>query len=260
MPSMTVPQFRMIVFLSVLSLMYFVETLWSERSWETPRWKRLSVHLTLAALNTAILRLTVAGPLLLLTGLVWERNWGLAGFLGLTGAPEILASLVVLDLFDYWWHRFNHTVPFLWRFHRVHHFDTHVDVTTSLRFHPGEFLLSGAAKALWILAWGPSVWGFAIFETSVTAFAQFHHSNFDFSDFWERIVRIAHMTPRLHAGHHTVALRTRDANFSTIFLIWDRLFGTLQEVDREELKRLGLLENREDYLSVRAILAAPFRT
>jgi sterol desaturase/sphingolipid hydroxylase (fatty acid hydroxylase superfamily) len=212
----------------------------------------------MAVWNTIFVRILVAAPLVLWADFLRDNNLSLSSHLGLSGWQEILASLVVLDLFDYWWHRFNHTVPFLWRFHRVHHLDTHVDVTTSLRFHIGELLLSGVAKALWILMWGPSALAFAIFETAITAYSQFHHSNIDFPDRVERLVRWIHMTPRLHAGHHTVSLRTRDANFSTIFLVWDRLFKTLREPETSEMKLLGLPEGREGYLSFWRMLKAPF--
>ena len=133
-----------------------------------------------------------------------------------------------------------------------------MDVTTSLRFHPGELFLSYGMKAVWILIWGPSLAGFMIFEAGITAYSQFHHSNIDFSDKWEKRLRWLHMTPRLHASHHTVSIRTRDANYSTIFLAWDRLCGTLKEPDDEEMKHLGLSEGRKTDLSPLAFMKAPF--
>jgi len=150
-------------------------------------------------------------------------------------------------------------IPFLWRFHRVHHMDTHVDVTTSLRFHPIELTISYMVKAVWILIWGPSVLAYVVFEAGITAYAQFHHSAIDFPDRIERLIRWVHMTPRLHAGHHTVSLRTRDANYSTIFLIWDRLFRTLREPNRSELKKLGLPLGRETYMSFVELIKTPFK-
>lgn len=197
-------------------------------------------------------------PLLYWGNLVREKQWGLAPLLGLEGVAEVVASLIVLDMFDYWWHRWNHRVPFLWRFHKVHHVDTQVDVTTALRFHLGELLISVVVKAAWILTWGPTLWSLAIFEGFVTLAAQFHHSNIDFPDPVERLARLLIVTPRFHASHHTVSQRTRDNNFSTILIFWDKLFGTFQREDAEEMRTLGLPGGRETYLSFLSALKGPF--
>lgn len=249
---------RLAIFLSILPVMFLMETLRPARAWKAPRFKRLGFHFALSVFNSIIYRVVAAVPLIMLVEGLHKKGWGIVGWLGLSGWVEIAATIVVFDLFDYGWHRINHAVPFLWRFHRGHHYDTHVDVSTSLRFHIGELLLSGLMKSLWIIVWGPSVLGFALFETGITAYAQFHHSNIDFSNRWEKMIRWVHMTPRLHAAHHTVSLRTRDANYSTIFLIWDRLFGTLREADYGELEELGIREGRDRDLSFGAFLKSPF--
>ena len=250
--------FRTIVFLSVLALMYLLESLWSERPWETPRWKRLAVHSSLTVINTALLRLFAIGPLLLLIQWVSQAGWGLTHALGLFGAKEILVTFVLYDCYDYWWHRFNHRLPLLWRFHSVHHLDTHCDVTTALRFHPGELFFSAAAKALFILVWGPSLWAFVLSEMGITAFSQLHHSNVDLPDPYEEKMRFAYITPRIHASHHTVSFRTRNANFGTIFSVWDRIFGTFQEPDKEEMTQLGLPVGCHSHLAILHLMKAPF--
>ena len=100
--------------------------------------KRLLFHFTVSAFNAVIYKLVAVASLMLLIAAVRERGWGLVHYLGLSGIWEVAATVVLFDFFDYWWHRFNHSVPFLWRFHRAHHLDTHVDVTTSLRFISGN--------------------------------------------------------------------------------------------------------------------------
>lgn len=251
--------FRLILFLAVFLLMWAVESLIPKRVWKTPRLKRLIFHASLSVFNTVLTRLLAAGFLLAWIHYVNRQGWGLANILGLRGAAEIAATLIACDFFDYWWHRFNHAWPFLWRFHRAHHADTHVDVTTALRFHPGELFLSYLAKAFWVAVWGPEIYSFILFEALITAYAQFHHANFDFSDAWEKIIRKVHMTPRLHAAHHTVTPRTRNANYSTIFLMWDKLFGTFKEGDFREMEKLGLPEGREEYLSFKETMLFPFK-
>lgn len=251
---------RLVVFLALLAVFYAVETLWPVRPWQSPRPRRLLLHLGLALANTVLLRLTVATPLALLTVYVNRQGWGLAPLLGLSGLSEILATVVVLDLADYWWHRANHRIPLLWRFHQAHHIDTHVDVTTALRFHPGELLLSGLVKASWILAWGPSLWGFAIFELMISAASQYHHSNTDLPDGVEPALRLVQVTPRMHASHHSAYSGSLDANFSTIFSIWDRLFGTYITPTPEHLAVMGLPYGRERDLDPQYLLTLPLQS
>lgn len=249
---------RLGAFLALLALLYAVESLWPVRAWSSPRPKRLLAHLVLALANTVLLRLTVATPLALLTLYVNRQGWGLAPLFGLSGLAEIVATVVVLDLADYWWHRANHRIPFLWRFHRPHHVDTHMDVTTSLRFHPGELLLSGLVKASWILAWGPSLWGFAIFEVMISAASQYHHSNIDLPDAVEPALRLLQVTPRMHASHHSAYSGSLDANFATIFSFWDRLFGTYVTPTSDHLAVQGLPYGRDRELDLRYLLTLPF--
>lgn len=246
------------LFFAALLVMGVWETLLPARKWKQRRTSRWLFHGGVSILNTLVTRLLVAVPFYHLIRHVVSEGWGLMPFLGIQGITEVMLSIFFYDGFNYFWHRINHRVKFFWRFHSVHHLDTHLDVTTALRFHPVEYLLSYGAKALWILFWGPSLWAFLMTEAAITVYAAFHHANIDFPDSVEKQIRRVHMTPRLHAGHHTVTRRTRDANFSTIFLLWDRLFGTLEEPDREELVSLGLPYGRERILEPAAFLKAPF--
>ena len=104
-------QVRLGVFLSVLALFFLIESFYSKRDWETPRSKRLLFHGAIAMVNTFFVRFCIALPLILLANFVRDQDWGLMPLLGLEGIPEILFSLIVLDMFDYWWHRWNHTIP-----------------------------------------------------------------------------------------------------------------------------------------------------
>lgn len=247
------------IFLGGFALFFLAETLAGARPWDAPRRKRLGVHAAMAGFNTVVLRLMLLAPFLFWTDHVAEQGWGLAPWLGYAGVGGMVATVIVFDFFDYWWHRFNHRFGFLWRFHKVHHVDTHVDVTTALRFHPGELFISFFVKAVWIVIWGPSVAGFALFEISVSLASQFHHANIDFPERWERFLRLFIVTPRFHTSHHTVTRRTGDANFATVLIVWDRLFGTYQEPDATEMRVLGLAEGRDSYLSFGTWLTEPLR-
>jgi sterol desaturase/sphingolipid hydroxylase (fatty acid hydroxylase superfamily) len=256
---------KLVIFLGGLLLFLGIETLAPKRPWRESRFKRLIFHGSIAALNTILIRLLIYVPLLLWIVYVEQQGWGISRWLGLTGWVELLATLVVLDLFDYFWHRANHRVTFLWRFHKAHHADTAMDVTTALRFHPGELMISALAKAIWIAIWGPTAVAWFLFEAMVSLCAQFHHSNVDFPDRVEGVISALIVTPRFHASHHAVDRQYGDANFSTIFSLWDRLLHTYERPEGSNAifnteHGLGLPDARNRAFSPRAWLSEPFQT
>jgi len=256
---------KLVIFICGLMLFLGIETLSPKRSWRDDRLRRLLFHGGVAALNTVTIRFLVYVPCLLWIVFVEEQGWGISRWLGLTGWVEILATIIVLDFFDYLWHRANHRVKFLWRFHKAHHSDTGMDVTTALRFHPGELLLSSLAKALWIVIWGPTAISWFLFEGLVSLCAQFHHSNIDFPDSIERTLSRFLVTPRFHASHHAVDRRWGDANFSTIFSAWDPLFRSYTRPAADGAttnteKAMGLPEARDQAFSVKSWLTEPLKS
>lgn len=215
-------------------------------------------------LNTVIVRQLVFVPFLLWLVYTEEEAWGITRWLGIVGWGEIVLSVVVLDFFDYLWHRANHRIRPLWRMHKAHHADVGMDVTTALRFHPGELIYSGAAKALWVLIWGPTMVAWFLFEALVSLCAQFHHSNIDFPEPLERVLAWFIVTPRYHAAHHALERHYGDANFATILSVWDRLFGTYARpaahgATTPDDDALGLPEARALAFSWCAWLDEPFR-
>jgi sterol desaturase/sphingolipid hydroxylase (fatty acid hydroxylase superfamily) len=239
--------------------MFLVESLFQYRDSKLPRSKRVFFHSALALLNSILLKFTLAAPLIWFIANTSEKGWGLANLLNLTGLTHLLLTILVLDFFDYWWHRFSHQVPFLWRFHKVHHSDTQVDITTSLRFHPCEFILSHCQKFLWVILWGPSIEAFLIFEMGITIANQFHHANIRFPSRLDRILRWVIITPTYHAAHHTVDKETSDNTFATIFIWWDRLFGTYRDPDKIiKTEPLGIGSFETTVLSPINVLQQPF--
>lgn len=154
---------RLIVFLSGFFIFLTVEQLFSVRAGTLPLYRRATLHAGIAIVNTVCVRLLVYVPLLMWIVYVEQMGWGVARWLGLVGWQEFILSVIVLDAFDYFWHRANHRIPFLWRFHKAHHSDNDLDVFTALRFHPGELLISSLAKAIWIVIWGPSAFAWFLF-------------------------------------------------------------------------------------------------
>jgi len=255
---------KLYVFIGGFVLFLLFETLFPRREWHEPRIKRMAFHGAIAVLNTVTIRILIYVPFLLWVVYVEEEGWGISRWLGLVGWTEIIVSLIVLDLFDYFWHRANHRVPLLWRFHKAHHSDNAMDVTTALRFHPTELIVSGMVKALWVVIWGPTVVAWFLFEGLISLCAQFHHSNIDFPDKLERVLSWVIVTPRFHTSHHAVDRTYGDANFSTIISIWDRLFGTYSQapsqVINDDENALGLPYARELAFSPIAWLVEPFNS
>lgn len=253
---------RLLIFLGGFSLFILLESLFPARAWQDSRVRRFVFHGSVAALNTVLVRMFIYVPFLLWVVYVEQHGWGISRWLGLHGWLEIVLSILVLDLFDYFWHRANHRVAFLWRFHKAHHADNEMDVTTALRFHPGELVVSSIAKALWVLVWGPTTIAWFLFEGLISLCAQFHHSNIDLPERVERTLSRVIVTPRFHTSHHVVDRQYGDANFSTVFSFWDPLFrsyhqapGTKAQLSRESI---GLPEDRALTLSFRAWFAEPF--
>lgn len=232
-------------FVGVLAAMLLLERFFSFVPSEQAKRARIGFHIPLAVANTAILYLVVAWPMFAALRHGEVTGLGLRRLLGLSGWVEIVATVVVFDLWDYCMHLANHKVRFLWRFHKAHHTDMEIDVTTSARFHIGELVISGGAKCLMILLWGPSLAALLVFDVALTAASQFHHSNLNIpTGAWAGIERLI-VTPRMHRCHHSLHRSCFNHNFSTIFSVWDPLFGSYHRAIRvEDLVPIGLYRPR----------------
>lgn len=134
----------------------------------------------------------------------------------------------MLDYGNYLWHLLNHYVPFLWRFHNVHHIDLDLDVTTAIRFHYGEIVLSVFSRGAIILILGASPLLILVYEIFFEAATNFHHSNLRLPYHWEKLITKFIVTPRMHGIHYSIVKRETDSNFSVIFSFWDRIHQTLR--------------------------------
>ena len=156
-----------------------------------------------------------------------ERSFGLVHLAVLPAWAEFALSCLLMDLAFYYWHLANHRVPFLWRFHNVHHIDPDLDVSTAFRFHFGEITLSSAFNVIQVSLIGISPWAFAIYQLAFQAEVVFHHSNLRLPIGFERLLSKMIVTPRMHGIHHSQVRRENNSNFGTVFTWWDRLHRTL---------------------------------
>jgi sterol desaturase/sphingolipid hydroxylase (fatty acid hydroxylase superfamily) len=217
------------VFLLLFALFAGLETFAPRRSRALPRAGRWSTNLAMTVLNTAALRaLAILLPLLAIGAAVdAERmGWGLLNQTGWPAWTEVLLAILALDLAIWAQHLLTHKVPLFWRFHRVHHADRDMDVTTGFRFHPVEILASMLLKIGLIYLLGPSTLAVLMFELVLSGTSLFNHSNLALPGWLDRPLRLILVTPDMHRVHHSVHRHEHDSNYGFSLSIWDRIFHT----------------------------------
>jgi sterol desaturase/sphingolipid hydroxylase (fatty acid hydroxylase superfamily) len=225
----------------------------------TPRWPG---NLGILAIDILAVRLLVPLGAVGVALFVNARGWGLFPLASLPWWASIVLGVIALDLVIYTQHVVFHHVPVLWRLHRMHHADLDIDVTTGLRFHPLEILLSLAIKMAAVVALGVPAPAVLIFEVLLNATAMFNHSNVALPPRIEPIVRWIVVTPQMHQVHHSIAREETESNFGFNLPWWDRLFGTCRAKPAagEQAMTIGLPVFREVAESrIVRLLTQPFR-
>jgi len=227
------PFIRITFFFTVLVAMGVWEAAAPRRRREIPRLLRWTNNLGVVAVNTVLVRLTFPMMAFGLARLAEDRGWGLFNAFETPAWLVFVISLVALDLVIYLQHVLFHAVPALWRLHRMHHADLEFDVTTGLRFHPIESLLSMAIKLAVVAALGPPAIAVLVFEVLLNATAMFNHSNVRIPLGLDRVFRWVVVTPDMHRVHHSVHPNETNSDFSFNLPWWDRLLGTYLAQPRE---------------------------
>jgi sterol desaturase/sphingolipid hydroxylase (fatty acid hydroxylase superfamily) len=159
----------------------------------------------------------------------------------------------------YVWHLLNHEIPFFWRFHRVHHSDLNMDVSTATRFHIGELAMSAVIKICLIYFIGANLISVILFESLLVLAAQFQHSSLNVPESLEKVFWIFFVPPSMHRIHHSVKIQERDTNYGTILSVWDRLLSTLLKDIPQETIIIGVGPYREpEKLGLPHLLFMPF--
>ena len=206
--------------------------------------RRWFVNLSMVVISSVCLRIIF--PAAAVGTAVWAdaQGWGL---FNMAGVPAVLAGIIAFVILDFavWLeHVVSHKWPILWRIHRMHHSDQGFDLTTALRFHPLEIVISMAWKAAIIVALGPPVPAVLIFEIVLNGMAMFNHANARLPERLDRILRMVVVTPDMHRVHHSAVRTETDSNYGFNLSIWDRLFATYvaQPAAGHERMRIGLDE------------------
>ena len=212
---------------AVFALLFVLERFFPLRNTTRSLVARLFVNLAISVFTF------IAAAGLVQPAARWALRWsagrpfGLVHVIALPVPLEFVLSFMLMDLGFYYWHVANHRVPFLWRFHNVHHIDPDLDVSTAFRFHFGEIALSAGFSLLQLSLIGPSAWAFAVYQLVFQAEVLFHHSNVRLPIGAERFLNKVLVTPRMHGIHHSQVHRENNSNFGTLFPWWDRLHRTL---------------------------------
>jgi sterol desaturase/sphingolipid hydroxylase (fatty acid hydroxylase superfamily) len=214
--------------------------------------RRIAKNLSLAGLNALL------SPLLVIPVTVFAAQWAL------TWRPEwwqggwgLALDFVLLDAWLYVWHRANHVLPVLWRFHEVHHLDETLDASTALRFHFGEVIASSLLRAVVIFLLGVPLASVLLFETIVAMASIFHHSNLRLPAALERALAWVIVTPSIHWVHHHAQRVDTDSNYATVFSVWDRLFGSRSATVRTVDMQMGVEGGRD--VGFLGLVARPVR-
>lgn len=241
-------------------VLFVLERFFPLRRAARPLAGRLRVNLTFAAVAFVTVSLIVRPAIQATLGWTGQATFGLARLEAIPPILQPVLAFFLMDITFYWWHRANHRIRLLWRFHNIHHLDPDLDVSTAFRFHFGELAFSSVFRVAQIALIGPSLGSLFLYETIFQTGTLFHHSNVRLPiPIESRLVRLI-VTPRMHGIHHSQVRGETNSNYATVFSFWDRLHRTLILNIPHDVIDIGIpgyAEKRDNSLG--NALLAPFR-
>jgi sterol desaturase/sphingolipid hydroxylase (fatty acid hydroxylase superfamily) len=220
------PLVRMAVFAAGLGLLLALELIAPRRQLTVKRWRRWPGNAGTVVIGAVLVRLLFPTAAVGIALLAEAKRWGLFNVVAVPDWIAVVSAIILLDLVIYGQHVLFHANPLLWRLHRMHHADLDIDVTTGVRFHPVEFLLSMVIKLGAVILLGAPALAVMIFEILLNATAMFSHSNVRLPQRLDRWLRRVMVTPDMHRVHHSIVTRETNSNFGFNLPWWDYLFGT----------------------------------
>jgi sterol desaturase/sphingolipid hydroxylase (fatty acid hydroxylase superfamily) len=251
------------IFLTIFAAVALAEWRFPKRDRVQSRTERWRINIGMLVFDVVAQRLTVGAAAFAAATYAEAHGWGLFNLLPWPGWIEGLLAFLILDFAIYLQHVATHAVPLLWRLHQVHHTDLDVDLTTGIRFHPIEIVLSALYKAAIVVALGVDPWIVILFEAVLNASAVYTHGNFRVPERLDALLRLAFCTPDMHRVHHSVIADETNSNFGFFLSIWDRGCGTMRQAPAkgQEGIELGLAEHRDpSKLGFADIVLMPFRS
>jgi sterol desaturase/sphingolipid hydroxylase (fatty acid hydroxylase superfamily) len=253
---------RLAAFAAVFAVMAAWEVMAPRRPLSVGRTPRWPANLGIVAIDAVLVRVLIPTAAVGMAIIASERGWGLFNITPWPRWLEAVLGFLILDLVIYAQHVAFHKVPWLWRLHRMHHADLEIDVSTGLRFHPIEILLSMLLKMAAVVLLGIPALAVVVFEVVLNATSLFNHSNAAMPSWLDRIVRFVVVTPDMHRVHHSILRRETDSNYGFNLPWWDRLFGTYRPEPEQghDGMMIGLPAFRDpSELRIDRLLTQPFR-
>jgi sterol desaturase/sphingolipid hydroxylase (fatty acid hydroxylase superfamily) len=250
---------RLTAFLGIFIAVAIWEHVSPKRQLTTSKSSRWFSNISITVLGTALVRGIF--PVLAASLAAGQTSTGILNQIFLPYPLKVFLAILAFDLIIYGQHVMFHSIPLLWRLHMMHHADLDIDVTTGLRFHPIEVILSMGIKIAAVIFIGPPVLAVIIFEVLLNGTSMFNHGNIKMPDGVDRLLRLLVVTPDMHRVHHSVVIRETNSNFGFNFPWWDRLFGTYraQPAAGHHDMTIGLSQFRDQKrLTLFWLLALPF--
>ena len=197
-------------------------------------------NFAMGVINSLMIAAVFVAAWLWAAELAYGKKIGILYVVDLPNWAHAFGAVLLLDFWTYWFHRLSHRAPFIWKFHRVHHSDNRMDVTTASRFHIGELFISSVLRTGIILLFGVQLWHVALYELIMFPIVQFHHANVGLSAAVDRWLRVLIVTPAMHKVHHSRLQPETDSNYTSMLSIWDRLFGSFRLRDNPHEIEFGL--------------------
>ena len=253
---------RLIITVSVFSCFASLELLYPNRTAHTEKPKRWFANLGIFFVTLLVVGIPIGVFSLGLLAYSESRGWGLMNVLDLPNWVEVIIGFLLLDALLYFQHRLSHSLPILWRLHRVHHADTEMDVTTANRIHPLETCWLIFLRTIFCILLGIPLLALELYLIALSVVSIFNHTNVRLPIQAEKWISKLLVTPLMHETHHSAEVEDFDTNFSFLFSFWDRCFGTYREqpVAKASQITFGINQFREkNEISVGKLLTQPFR-
>jgi len=248
-----------LILTAIVLLLFLAQWKFPLRRQHFSTFRRLIRNLLFSTPGFLLARISMV-PFPLVTA-VWaeHHSFGLLNLIPFPGWLALIVGLLALDYAYYWWHVGLHLVPFLWRFHNVHHSDLDMDVSTAMRFHFGEVIFSIPFRMIVVATLGIGFWTLVVFEIIFETLTFFEHSNWRLPLGLERLLHYLVVTPRMHGIHHSIVQRETNSNWGTIFCWWDKFHGTLRRDIPQNAITIGVAAYRnEAELTVGRLFLLPF--
>lgn len=253
---------RLLSFLGVFLSVAAAEYLWPRRTLTVSKQQRWFCNIAIVAIDSVAARLLLPVMPMGMAEIARAKGWGLFNQLAVPRWMEIVAVVMILDLVIYLQHRSFHRVPLFWRFHRMHHTDLDLDVSSGNRFHPIEILVSLIIKVGAVALLGAPAVAVVIFEVILNASSLFNHGNLGIPVRVDGWLRLFVVTPDMHRVHHSVIPPETDSNFGFSFPWWDRMLNSYRDQPRDGHigMIIGLKGFRDEQkLDLGSLLMMPFQ-